>query len=109
MVPALLAGAESINAGGARVTGRDLLLAAVAGFETGPRAGLALYGPDMLTRGWHSGPIFGRRSRCLCCRENDADCAQAVPLLPRPVLACLALVCARRRVRLVLLAPKLVL
>ncbi|EOD45266.1 putative cis-aconitic acid decarboxylase protein [Neofusicoccum parvum UCRNP2] len=58
VLPALLAGVEATKAG-RPVTGRDLLVAAVAGFETGPRAGLALYGPDMLTRGWHSGPIFG--------------------------------------------------
>ena len=41
------------------VSGSRFLLAAIAGFETGPRAGGALYGKDMLSRGWHSGPVFG--------------------------------------------------
>jgi aconitate decarboxylase len=41
------------------VTGIDLMIAAVIGFEVAPRIGLALHGADMLTRGWHSGPIFG--------------------------------------------------
>lgn len=50
-----------------RVSGRDLLVAAVAGFEVGPRAGIALYGPDMLTRGWHSGPIFGKIPTATSC------------------------------------------
>lgn len=29
------------------------------GYETGPRVGLGLYGAHMLTRGWHSGAVFG--------------------------------------------------
>ncbi len=41
------------------VTGASFLKAAVAGFEVGPRAGLALGGIEMLTRGWHSGAVFG--------------------------------------------------
>ena len=41
------------------VTGAAFLKAAVAGFEVGPRAGLALGGIEMLTRGWHSGAVFG--------------------------------------------------
>ena len=54
IVPALLA------AGGtADVDGAGFVRAAVAGFETGPRVGLALHGSQMLTRGWHSGPVFG--------------------------------------------------
>ena len=39
--------------------GADLLRGAIVGFETGPRVGLALHGADMLSRGWHSGPVFG--------------------------------------------------
>ncbi|PYH41780.1 MmgE/PrpD family protein [Aspergillus saccharolyticus JOP 1030-1] len=42
-----------------RISGRDFLIAAIVGFETGPRAGAAMYGADLLSRGWHSGPIFG--------------------------------------------------
>ncbi|HTX46089.1 MAG TPA: MmgE/PrpD family protein [Solirubrobacteraceae bacterium] len=40
-------------------TGADLLLGAIRGFEVGPRIGHALHGAQMLTRGWHSGPVFG--------------------------------------------------
>jgi 2-methylcitrate dehydratase PrpD len=42
-----------------RRTGADVLLGAIRGFEVGPRVGLALHGAQMLTRGWHSGPVFG--------------------------------------------------
>ena len=57
VLPALLACAEARN--GLQPTGADLLRAAVAGFEVGPRVGLALHGTEMLTRGWHSGAVFG--------------------------------------------------
>jgi aconitate decarboxylase len=40
-------------------TGAHVLLGAIRGFEVGPRVGLALHGAQMLTRGWHSGPVFG--------------------------------------------------
>lgn len=56
LVPSLLAGAGVADT---TVTGVDLLTAAVVGFEVAPRIGLALHGADMLTRGWHSGPVFG--------------------------------------------------
>ena len=36
-----------------------MLLGAIRGFEVGPRVGLALHGAQMLTRGWHSGAVFG--------------------------------------------------
>lgn len=55
LIPALLAAGEA--AGGVR--GRDFLAAAIAGFEVGPRVGLALHGTQMLSRGWHSGAVFG--------------------------------------------------
>ncbi|MFR9779726.1 MmgE/PrpD family protein [Micromonospora sp. MS34] len=41
------------------VTGADLLRAAILGCETGCRAGLALHGPELTARGWHSGVVFG--------------------------------------------------
>lgn len=41
------------------VPGRDLLTALIAGYEVGPRVGLALHGAEMLSRGWHSGAVFG--------------------------------------------------
>ncbi|OJJ45316.1 hypothetical protein ASPZODRAFT_143957 [Penicilliopsis zonata CBS 506.65] len=40
-------------------TGAEFLLAAIAGYETGPRVGLGVYGVEVLSRGWHSGAIFG--------------------------------------------------
>src|SRR3979409_272410 len=55
VVPALLACAEHIG----NVGGEKLLLGAVAGFEVGPRVGMALHGGQMLSRGWHSGSVFG--------------------------------------------------
>ncbi|KAA9159092.1 MmgE/PrpD family protein [Amycolatopsis acidicola] len=56
ILPALLA------TGG---TGADALTAAVAGFEVGPRVGLALHGAEMLSRGWHSGPVFGTHTAAM--------------------------------------------
>ncbi|HEX4250980.1 MAG TPA: MmgE/PrpD family protein [Pseudonocardia sp.] len=55
VIPALLATATP----GTTISGVDALTAAVAGFEVGPRIGLALHGAQMLTRGWHSGAVFG--------------------------------------------------
>jgi aconitate decarboxylase len=55
VVPALLAAAQK-----KRVRhGEQFLLAAICGFETGPRVGHALHGAQMLSRGWHSGAVFG--------------------------------------------------
>ena len=56
LIPALLATAAHLDR---PVSGQDLLTAAIVGFETGPRIGYALGGTEMLSRGWHSGPIFG--------------------------------------------------
>jgi aconitate decarboxylase len=42
-----------------KTNGKTFLISAIAGYETGPRVGLGLYGADMLTRGWHSGAVFG--------------------------------------------------
>jgi 2-methylcitrate dehydratase PrpD len=55
ILPALLSTAALLPAGG----GAELLLAAIAGFEVGPRVGYTLHGTEMLDRGWHSGPVFG--------------------------------------------------
>ena len=49
----------------AAATGADALTAAVAGFETGPRVGRALHGAQMLSRGWHSGPVFGTHAAAM--------------------------------------------
>jgi aconitate decarboxylase len=55
VVPALLACAEQLGS----VNGEKFLLGAIAGFEVGPRVGMALHGAQMLSRGWHSGSVFG--------------------------------------------------
>jgi aconitate decarboxylase len=55
VLPALLATAQMRGP----VRGADFLKAAIAGFEVGPRVGLALHGIEMLSRGWHSGSVFG--------------------------------------------------
>ncbi|MBS0321059.1 MAG: MmgE/PrpD family protein [Proteobacteria bacterium] len=40
------------------MTGRDFLTAAVAGYEIGPRVGIAM-GPEHIAQGWHSGATLG--------------------------------------------------
>jgi aconitate decarboxylase len=55
VLPALFAVAE----GDHRISGRQFLEAAMAGYEVGPRVGMALHGAQMLRRGWHSGAVFG--------------------------------------------------
>lgn len=39
--------------------GAEFLAALVLGYEVGTRVGLSLHGPEMLSRGWHSGVVFG--------------------------------------------------
>ena len=41
------------------ISGHEFLLALIVGYESATRIGLALHGPQMLTRGWHSGVVFG--------------------------------------------------
>ncbi|KAF2709533.1 putative immune-responsive protein, partial [Pleomassaria siparia CBS 279.74] len=41
------------------ITGNALIVATIAGYETGPRIGRALNGAHMLSMGWHSGAVFG--------------------------------------------------
>ena len=55
VLPAMLAAAPKAG----RVSGERFLLGAILGYETGPRVGQALGGLDMLSRGWHSGVVFG--------------------------------------------------
>src|SRR5258708_8424664 len=55
VIPSLLACAEELG----HVSGAKFLLGAIAGFEVGPRVGMALHGAQMLSRGWHSGSVFG--------------------------------------------------
>ncbi|ETF03005.1 MmgE/PrpD family protein [Advenella kashmirensis W13003] len=58
VLPALWAAIE----GQPMVSGRQFLEAAMAGYEVGPRVGKALHGIEMLSRGWHSGAVFGTHS-----------------------------------------------
>jgi aconitate decarboxylase len=55
VIPALLACADKRKG----VSGAEFLRGAIAGFEVGPRVGRALHGGQMLSRGWHSGSVFG--------------------------------------------------
>ena len=53
-LPSVLAIAE-IRPG---LTGRDILTAAIAGYEVGPRVGMCM-GPEHIAQGWHSGATVG--------------------------------------------------
>jgi aconitate decarboxylase len=58
VIPAMLAVIPHVKL----VSGPRFLLGAILGYETGPRVGLALGGLQMLSRGWHSGVVFGTLS-----------------------------------------------
>src|ERR1700756_2115004 len=58
VVPAMLAAAPPVG----WVSGARFLLGAILGYETGPRVGQALGGLEMISRGWHSGVVFGTLS-----------------------------------------------
>src|SRR5882757_237054 len=62
VIPALL---STVTARSRPTTGADFLLAAITGFEVGPRVGYTLHGAQMLDRGWHSGPVFGTHSAAM--------------------------------------------
>ncbi|KAF7550959.1 hypothetical protein G7Z17_g5356 [Cylindrodendrum hubeiense] len=62
VLPTLLAAVEHCDVSTDEqplVGGAEFLLAAIVGYETGPRVGLGVYGIEVLTHGWHSGAIFG--------------------------------------------------
>jgi 2-methylcitrate dehydratase PrpD len=66
LIPALLSTASVLREVRPEAsTGAELLLAAIAGFEVGPRVGYTLHGTQMLDRGWHSGPVFGTHSAAM--------------------------------------------
>jgi aconitate decarboxylase len=54
-LPALFAAVETMDG---HFTGRDLLRAAVAGYEVGPRVGMCM-GQEHIGQGWHSGATVG--------------------------------------------------
>src|SRR5580658_8178408 len=58
VMPAMLAVIPHVKP----VSGSRFLLGAILGYETGPRVGLALGGLEMISRGWHSGVVFGTLS-----------------------------------------------
>ncbi|GAA0995702.1 MmgE/PrpD family protein [Acrocarpospora macrocephala] len=61
ILPSLMSTAETLDG----VSGAQALLAAIVGFEVGPRVGLALHGAQMLSRGWHSGAVFGTHTSAM--------------------------------------------
>ena len=61
IIPALLSTAAAIP----HTSGADALLAAIVGFEVGPRVGYTLHGAEMLDRGWHSGSVFGTHTAAM--------------------------------------------
>jgi aconitate decarboxylase len=57
VLPALLAAAEHpfhTTTGRVKISGNEILLSTIAGFELGSRVGRALHGSEMLNQGWHS-------------------------------------------------------
>lgn len=64
LIPALL---STVSTRAEPTTGAELLLAAIVGFEVGPRVGYTLHGTQMLDRGWHSGSVFGTHSAAMAC------------------------------------------
>ncbi|MDQ2733422.1 MAG: MmgE/PrpD family protein [Pseudomonadota bacterium] len=73
VLPSLLACAETQG----KVSGAKFLLGAIAGFEVGPRVGLALHGAEMLSRGWHSGSVFGTHAAAAAAAKIlDLDAAR---------------------------------
>jgi 2-methylcitrate dehydratase PrpD len=62
VIPSLL---STVAASSHPTSGADFLLAAIIGFEVGPRVGYTLHGAQMLDRGWHSGPVFGTHSAAM--------------------------------------------
>ncbi|RDW72851.1 hypothetical protein BP6252_06758 [Coleophoma cylindrospora] len=59
ILPALFAAGQHLGTSNIKTSGKTFILAYLIGLEVGPRVGQALYGADMLTRGWHSGAVFG--------------------------------------------------
>ncbi|KAI6768408.1 hypothetical protein HG531_010597 [Fusarium graminearum] len=56
ILPALIAAAQNSHS---TTSGKDFLLATIAGYEIGPRVGRSLWGTHVLSSGWHSGAVFG--------------------------------------------------
>nr|ALI59896.1 cis-aconitate decarboxylase [synthetic construct] len=59
VLPAVFAASEVLAEQGKTISGIDVILAAIVGFESGPRIGKAIYGSDLLNNGWHCGAVYG--------------------------------------------------
>lgn len=69
ILPALLSLASHQKTVGKTVSGQDLLLGMITGCEVGPRVGLAVGGGEILSRGWHSGTVFGHPASAAACSK----------------------------------------
>ncbi len=78
-----LPGVIAVGESHARMSGRDLLTAAVAGYEIGPRVGLCM-GPEHIGQGWHSGATVGVFSAA-------AGAARALSLTPEQTIHALGI------------------
>lgn len=89
LLPALLAVTSHQRANGAPpFDGASLLLATIVGYETGPRVGLCLHGSHMLTRGWHSGVVFGHAA-------SAAAVSKVLGLHPHAIEDALGIACTQ--------------
>jgi aconitate decarboxylase len=87
LLPALIAAVDSTKTQ-TTISGAQFLLAAVVGFETGPRVGNALHGANMLSMGWHSGPVFGSPAAA-------AATSKLFELPPREIESALGIACTQ--------------
>ncbi|KAJ2957174.1 hypothetical protein NQZ79_g7067 [Umbelopsis isabellina] len=69
ILPALLSLVSHQKNAKQTISGKDLLLAMITGCEVGPRVGMALHGGDILSRGWHSGTVFGHPASAAACSK----------------------------------------
>ncbi|RVX69492.1 hypothetical protein B0A52_06556 [Exophiala mesophila] len=61
ILPTLFAAVQHVSERDSAVSmsGNDFLLSTIVGYEVGPRVGIGLHGGHILTKGWHSGAVFG--------------------------------------------------
>ena len=92
VIPAILSAVEHDrsreHSSGKQITGSDLLLATIVGYEVGPRVGLGMYGVHMLTMGWHSGAVFGPSAAA-------ASSAKLLALVPDQIEDALGIACTQ--------------
>ena len=89
ILPSLFAAAESLKKKhGEKISGSAFLLAYLVGLEIGPRVGNALYGTQILTRGWHSGAVFGPSA-------SAASTAKMLGLTPNLIEDALGIACTQ--------------